>query len=248
MNCTTRARSTAASRSAQHGGLAVHAAAGADHGVGAGHEPAAVERLAAPQECAETGGLQVGGLGPPCAPEGSSSPARLPVAPGAQGTRGTETVVQRQVGGRPDHQGRARGVDAGAPQVAGVGREAGQGDVLLEAGVAPGPPRPRALCKQAVQRKHLGRRHQIGAAEGQVVGRLVLVVHGGHHREAERARGRGLRAGAVAHGHVRVRAPGQAAEPSRSGYSAAMRYTVRNSVSQWRPSWHCFAPRSTSVP
>ena len=28
----------------------------------------------------------------------------------------------------------------------------------------------------------------------------------------------------------------------------AMRHTVRNSVSQRRSSWRCFAPRSTSVP
>ena len=111
----TRARSTAASRSAQHGGLAVHAAAGADDCVGAGHELAAVEGLAAPEESAEAGGLQVGGLGPRARQEDRRDRRARQALQEQRKQRAGEAVVEGHVGGRPDHHDRARRVDAGAP-------------------------------------------------------------------------------------------------------------------------------------
>ncbi len=128
-------------------------------------------------------------------------------------------VVERPGGGRAgDHDEAAgRPLDPELGEDLGVGLEAAEVDLLLEPLVALHLARDRSLAADDVGGDRLGQEDAVGAAEGEVVGGVMLVVHRGHGRDAERAGGDDLRERVVREGDVGALGAGEPAQQPDPG-------------------------------
>src|SRR5256714_4710623 len=207
-------------RDAERGGLAVHRAARADDEVCGGDEVRAVERRARRDKVIraearrQTRALSVAA----CEQHELDARAREQAREQLFKQLVLETVIQGFARGRADDDERvALCVNAellskarGEPR---VGREVCEVNVLLDALVAANLRGARAESPERVCGERAGDDDARREPEGEVVRRLVLVVHQSHRANSEEARRQNLRVRVVADGQIETATARPAHEP-----------------------------------